>query len=112
MSQSSYESQIAEHPQSEPHTTEGHNENGTLALSANDFTALEERVVRAVKLVKSERQARAAAEERADKAEAQSMEQRPVIISLQEEVSALNAERDQVRQRVERLLSQLDTLEL
>ena len=112
MSQSSYESQIAEHSVPEQHASEAHEEAGTLALSADDFSALEERVVRAVKLVKSERQARAAAEERAEKFEAQWMEQGPVIKSLQEEVRALNAERDQVRQRVERLLSQLDTLEL
>ena len=31
---------------------------------------------------------------------------------LQSELSALRAERDQVRQRVERLLEQLDALEL
>jgi hypothetical protein len=31
---------------------------------------------------------------------------------MQEEVRSLNAERDQVRQRVERLLSQLDALEV
>jgi hypothetical protein len=31
---------------------------------------------------------------------------------LQKEVTALRAERDQVRQRVERLLAQLDALEL
>jgi uncharacterized coiled-coil DUF342 family protein len=31
---------------------------------------------------------------------------------LQNEINALRAERDQVRQRVERLLAQLDALEL
>ena len=31
---------------------------------------------------------------------------------MQDEVRALNVERDQVRQRVERLLSQLDALEV
>jgi Tfp pilus assembly protein PilO len=38
--------------------------------------------------------------------------QSPVVEQLQNELNALRAERDQVRQRVERLLKQLDTLEL
>ncbi|MGD0903896.1 MAG: hypothetical protein ABR924_13240 [Terracidiphilus sp.] len=84
----------------------------TLALSANDFSALEDRILRAVNLVKRERQARAAVEERAAKAEAQLREQAPLAEQLRNEVNALRAERDQVRQRMERLLAQLDALEL
>jgi chromosome segregation ATPase len=84
----------------------------TLALSANDFSALEERILRAVNLVKRERQARTAVEERAAKAEAQLREQAPQVEQLQNEVNALRAERDLVRQRMERLLAQLDALEL
>lgn len=84
----------------------------TLAVSANDFSALEERILRAVNLVKRERQARTAIEERAAKAEAQLREQAPQVEQLQNEVNALRAERDQVRQRMERLLAQLDALEL
>jgi hypothetical protein len=111
MSQSSFESQIAEQPQAgEP--IKQHDQNGTLALSANDFSALEERVVRAVGLVKTERQARTAAEQRAESLETRLQEQSALVKSLQEEVRVLNSERDQVRQRVERLLSQLDALEL
>jgi hypothetical protein len=34
------------------------------------------------------------------------------VKTMQEEIRALNIERDQVRQRVEKLLSQLDSLEL
>ena len=84
----------------------------TLALSADDFSALEERVLRAVELVKRERMARTEAEERAALAEAQLREQMPLVDRLQTEVKTLRTERDQVRQRVERLLSQLDALEL
>jgi hypothetical protein len=117
MSQSFFESEIAEHPVTEQTSSEQplmnqHDEPNTLALSADDFSALEERVIRAVKLVKSERQARATAEQRAAKAEAQLLEQSPLVKSLQEEIRGLNAERAQVRQRVERLLAQLDALEL
>lgn len=108
MSPSSLESQIAEHNEH----VETHDQQGNLALSSADFSALEDRVARAVKLVKNEREARASAEERAESLEAQLTEQRDLGKTLQEEIRALNAERDQVRQRVEKLLSQLDSLEL
>ncbi len=119
MSQFSFEPEIAEEVQHE-HQQEDHAmEPETLALSADDFSALEERVLRAVNLVKRERLARTEAEERAGQAEeraaqaeAKLAEQAPMADSLQNEVTALRAERDQVRQRVERLLSQLDALEL
>jgi len=87
-------------------------EAGSLALSADEFSALEERVLRAVNLVKRERQAHAEAEERATAAETKLREQAPLAENLQKEVSALYAERDDVRKRVERLLAQLDALEL
>jgi DNA repair exonuclease SbcCD ATPase subunit len=112
MSQSFLESQIAEQPQTEQPAMKQHDQNGTLALSANDFSALEERIVRAVNLVKSERQARASAEQRAESLETRLQEQSALVKSLQEEMRILNSERDQVRQRVERLLSQLDALEV
>jgi hypothetical protein len=119
---------------------EAHAEDGNLAVSLNDFSALEERVLRAVDLVRRERQERAAAdaraaqaeeravqnadravqaearaaqaEERAVHAETKLREQTPVVEGIQSEVKALRTERDHVRQRVERLLEQLDGLEL
>ena len=87
-------------------------EAAALTVSAVDFSALEERIVRAVEMVKHERQARIAAEERAAHAESQFHEQAPKVEQLQKEINSLVTERDQVRQRVERLLSQLDSLEL
>lgn len=102
MSQTFWESDVAAEPV----------EPAPIAVSADDFTALEERIVRAVELLKSERQARAAAEERAVKAEAQLGEQSPVVDQLKQEIRGLRAERDHVRQRVERLLAQLDALEI
>jgi hypothetical protein len=83
-----------------------------LALSVDDFSALEERVLRTVSLVKQERAARTEAEHRAAHAEARLLEQEPLADRLQSEVQSLRVERDHVRQRVERLLSQLDSLEL
>ena len=87
-------------------------ESGTLALSVDDFAALEERVLRAVDLVRRERLARAAAEERANHAEGQLLQHAPLVEELLLDVKHLRAERDQVRHRVERLLSQLDALEI
>jgi chromosome segregation ATPase len=108
-------------------------ESGALAVSVDDFAALEDRVRRAVDVVKRERNARMAAEARAAElegraiqaegrqadiearaaqAEAQAQSQSTEQEKLQSELSALRSERDQVRQRVERLLAQLDALEL
>ena len=83
-------------------------------LTAADFSALEERVLRAVSLVRREREARIAAEERV-----LALEGRVAALEvesaeggqLKEEIEALRAEREQVRLRVERLLGQLDALE-
>lgn len=112
---------------------QAHEEPVALAVSVNDFSALEERIRRAVDLVKREREARAIAEARAaelethashagtqqaeiearaTRAEAQMHEQSALVEQLKSELSALRAERDQVRERVERLLKQLDALEL
>jgi hypothetical protein len=84
-------------------------------LTVDDFAALEDRVLRAVNLVRRERKARVAAEEQVIALETQLLQAQsktPVIEQLQVEVDALRAEREQVRQRVERLLAQLDALEL
>jgi FtsZ-binding cell division protein ZapB len=103
---------IAEPLPPEPQPLDPVAEPGSLAMSANEFSALEDRVLRAVDVVKRERLARAEAVERAALADAQLREQATQVEQLQKEVNALRAERDLVRQRVERLLSQLDTLEL
>ncbi len=87
-------------------------DSGALAVSGDEFSALEERILRTVNLLKRERHTRAEAEERAAKAETQLHEQAPLMENLQKELNVLRAERDHVRQRVERLLSQLDALEL
>ena len=91
----------------------------TVSLSAQDFTALEERIVRAVELVRRERQLRTDAEARAATAEArvehadtQLREHMAAADEMRQELAALRAERNEVRGRVEHLLSQLDALEL
>jgi hypothetical protein len=106
------EGEDVEEAQAEQQSFEEAEESRTLTVSADDFSALEERVLRAVELVKRERLSRAAAEQRATEAELQLHEQAPQVEHLQKEVNALRSERDYVKQRVERLLGQLDALEL
>ena len=83
-----------------------------VTLTVDDFSALEERILRAVDVVRRERQARAAAEERASRAEAQLHDHAQRVEYLEKDLHLLRAERDHVRERVERLLGQLDALEL
>jgi hypothetical protein len=106
MSELSFGTEVAE---------EVHSENGgvgTVAMTADAFTALEERVLRAVNLVKRERMARSEAELRAVAAEEKVSEQIETIDSLNKEIGSLRAEREAVKQRVDRILSQLDALEV
>ena len=111
MSELSWGTQVADEAQVRQ-TEEPATEPETLALSVDDFAALEERILRAVDLVKRERLARAEAEQRAAAAEAHMERQAPLVADLEREVKHLRGERDHVRQRVEKLLSQLDALEL
>jgi FtsZ-binding cell division protein ZapB len=112
MSEFAWESVAATETQTAPVEQSEQQPEKNLALSADDFAALEERILRAVELVKRERHARTEAEERATMAEALFSEQVPQIENLQKEVNSLRAERDHVRERVERLLAQLDALEV
>ena len=82
-----------------------------LIVNANDFSALEERIVRTIEVVKWERQGRMVAEERASQAEAELNEYAQRIDALERELHALNSERDEAHLRVERLLVQLDAVE-
>lgn len=112
MPQTFWESEVEDNAETKKASGVPADEPGALALSADDFSALEERVVRAVELVKRERQARLVAEERAAKAEGQFAEHAPALAHMKDEVRTLRRERDHVRQRIERLLTQLDSLEL
>ena len=79
-------------------------------ISADEFQALEQKVLRAVEIVKREREARAAAE-----AEVASLREQLAIYqsnqqAVESELNTLNKERDQVRLRVEKMLQQIDEL--
>jgi hypothetical protein len=80
------------------------------AATVDDFSALESRVVRAVELVKTERAARAQAEETAARLQDQFDEQTQTLQLTMEQMKTLEQERESVRQRVERMLKQLDEI--
>ena len=103
----------------EPEDMPESDRSAALTVSADDFDALEDRIYRAVELVKQGRQHGASTEARisefearAVRAEAQLQAQALVLEQLENEVQALREEREQVRQRMERVLKQLDALEM
>lgn len=81
-----------------------------VAVAADDFSALEERVVRAVELVKSERAARSEAEQEVARLKQSGDEATAQLAQVQAQLRALEREREQVKQRVERLLKQVDEI--
>jgi hypothetical protein len=80
-------------------------------VSFDEFQALEQKVLRAVEIVKREREARAAAEAEVEKLRAQLAAQ---SAETESQVTTLNAtltqERELIRQRIEGMLSQMDEL--
>jgi septal ring factor EnvC (AmiA/AmiB activator) len=81
-----------------------------MAMSTDDFQALEERVLRTVQLLKGERELRFSVEQHAARLSNRVEEQAAHVAQLEEQLSNLQKERDAVRQRIERLLKQIDEL--
>jgi hypothetical protein len=79
-----------------------------LPIAADDFNALEQRVLRTVELLKAEREARATAEQNANTLQQLLDEESASLAKAKEQIKAFEQERDTVRQRVERMLKQLD----
>jgi hypothetical protein len=82
----------------------------TSTISVDEFQALEQKVLRAVEIVKREREARAAAEAEAASLREQLAAQQSAATVAEAEAASLNKERDVVRQRVEKMLQQMDEL--
>jgi hypothetical protein len=81
-----------------------------IAMTADDFQALEERVLRTVELLKGERELRFSVEQHASRLTNRVEEQTARVAQLEEQLAGLQKERDAVRVRIERLLKQLDEL--
>ena len=79
-------------------------------ISADEFQALEQKVLRAVEIVKKEREARAAAESEIASLREQLAIYQSNARAAETELTTLNKERDQVRARVEKMLQQMDEL--
>ncbi len=74
----------------------------------DDFSILEQRVVRALELLRAERAARATAEGNAATLQQLLDEQSAQLAETEARTKALESEREQVRGRVERMMKQLD----
>jgi predicted nucleic acid-binding Zn-ribbon protein len=79
-------------------------------ISAETFLALEEKVYRTIELLKSAREAKAAAERAATRLREQLEERDEEFEHLRSEVMGLRKEREEVRARVEKMLKQIDGL--
>lgn len=78
--------------------------------AGEDFPALEEKIYKAIELLKSAREAKAAAERDANRLRDQLEEREEELELVRSEVVSLRKEREDVRGRVEKLLKQIDTL--
>lgn len=102
--------------------------NMSSGVSVDEFQALEQKVLRAVEIVKREREARAAAEAeiatlreqlaaqaKASESQVETAESRAQAAlrekaAAESQIASLNQDRDAVRQRVEKMLQQMDEL--
>ena len=80
----------------------------------DEFQALEQKVLRAIEIVKRELEARAIAEAEVAELRAQLdahlATQAEALRATESQLNTLNQERDAVRQRVEKMLQQMDEL--
>jgi hypothetical protein len=82
----------------------------TATISQDEFQALEQKVLRAVEIVRKERELRAAAEAEAAALREQLDNLTSASNAAQSQITTLSQEREAVRLRVEKMLSQIDEL--
>ena len=78
--------------------------------SSDEFVSLEEKVYRTIELLKSAREAKAAAERDAARVREQLELREEEVDTLRSEVIGLRKEREDVKSRVEKLLHQIDEI--
>ena len=78
--------------------------------AGEDFPALEEKIYKAIELLKAARAGRAAAERDAHRLREQLEEREEELQTLRSEMVSLRKEREEVRSRVEKMLKQIDSL--
>jgi FtsZ-binding cell division protein ZapB len=80
------------------------------SISLDEFQALERKVLRAVEIVRREREARLAAEAEAAELREQLDALTSASSAAQTQAAILNQEREAIRGRVEKMLQQMDEL--
>jgi chromosome segregation ATPase len=75
-----------------------------------DFPALEEKIYKAIELLRSAREGKAAAERDAQRLRDQLEQREEELDVLRREMVSLRKDREEVRSRVEKMLKQIDTL--
>lgn len=75
-----------------------------------DFPALEEKIYKAIELLRSAREGKAAAERDAQRLRDQLEQREEELDVLRGEMVSLRKEREEVRARIEKMLKQMDTL--
>jgi uncharacterized coiled-coil DUF342 family protein len=79
-------------------------------ISATEFVSLEEKVYRTIELLKAAREARANAERDAQRMRDQLEEREEENEQLRRELISIRKEREEVKSRVEKMLTQIDAL--
>ena len=79
-------------------------------ITQDEFQALEQKVLRAVEIVRREREARVAAEAEVAALRGQLDELTNASNTAQTQITTLNQEREAVRLRVEKMMQQIDEL--
>ena len=77
-------------------------------VPADDFQALEDKIYRTIELYKSAQEARATAERDVKRLREQLEEREEEVDSLRRETVGLSKEREDIRARVEKMLSHID----
>ena len=77
-------------------------------VPADDFQALEDKIYRTIELYKSAQEARATAERDVKRLREQLEEREEEVDSLRRETVGLRKEREDIRARVEKMLSHID----
>jgi len=80
------------------------------AVSADQFHALEEKVYKTIELLKSAREAKAIAERDVTRLREQLEDREEEVDTLRQQMVALRREREEVRGRVEKMLKQIEAI--
>jgi chromosome segregation ATPase len=80
------------------------------APSTADFKSLEQKILRTIELLKSAREAKAAAERDAARLREHLNEREEEVETLRHELLGLRKDREEVRTRVEKMLDQIESM--